>query len=57
MIAEELVASGGAQVQDAKVPVEHPLAAGASKLRVSGSIHEAGRAPGLSALEHRRSST
>lgn len=53
MIAEELVASGGAQVQDAKVPVEHPQAAGASKFRVSGSIHVAGRALGLSALEHR----
>lgn len=57
MIAEELVASGGAQVQDARVPVEHPLATGASKLRVSGSTHAAGRALGLSALEHSRSST
>ncbi|XP_076779332.1 leucine-rich repeat and WD repeat-containing protein 1 isoform X1 [Arvicanthis niloticus] len=33
MIAEELVASGGAQVQDADTPVEHPQAAGTIKLR------------------------
>lgn len=56
MIAEELVASGGAQVQDTKIPVEHPQAAGAAKLRVSISIHVAGRALGLPALEHRRPS-
>lgn len=50
MIAEELVASDGAQVQDADTPVEHPQAAGASKLRVSVFIHMAVSALGLSAL-------
>lgn len=35
MIAEELVASGGARVQEADIPKEPPRAAAASKLRVS----------------------
>lgn len=44
MIAEELVASGGAQAHEANASVEHPQAAVGSKLRVSVSIHMAVRA-------------
>lgn len=49
MIAEELVASDGAQVPDANVQMERPQAAGVPKLRVSVSV-PCCECPGLSAL-------